>query len=65
VQQHGFKLKKMIAMPFDAFYICLLSEKYKYGKNHYLNGFINGSRSWINGNKVVKESSSILYILCK
>lgn len=65
VQQHGLKLKKMITMPFDAFYICLLSEKYKRGKSHYLHGFTNGVRSWAYANKHTEQSSSILYILCK
>lgn len=65
VQQHGLTLKKIIAMPFDAFYICLLSEKYKDNKNHYLKGILNGSRSWAYANKHIERSSSILYILCK
>lgn len=65
VQQHGLKLEKMTAMPFDAFYISLLSEKYKDGKNHYLSGFIHGSQSWAYARKHIEQSSSLLYILCK
>lgn len=65
IGQHGLKLKEMRAMPFDTFYISLLSEKYKTGRDHYLLGFINGLRSWTYANMQVEHSSSLLYILSK
>lgn len=65
IRQHGLKLEEMHAMPFDAFYISLLSEKYKNGRDHYLPGFINGLRSWAYANTRVEHSSSLLYILNK
>lgn len=65
LEQHGLRIKEMLAMPFDAFYICLLSEKYKDGKNNYLRGFFNGSRSWAYAHKHTENSSSLLYIAGK
>ena len=41
----GFILVKTVPMKFDAFYVSLLSEKYKHGKMLWLNGFLNGFRS--------------------
>lgn len=51
-------------MPFDAFYVSLLSEKYKTGKLNYLNGFLKGLRSnW--QAKRSGEYSSLIYVLKK
>lgn len=64
-EKHNLQIKSLLTMPFDAFYICLLSEKYKDGKNNYLRAFRNGLRSWTYAKKQSEKSSSILYILAK
>ena len=61
----GFKLIKKQIMPFDPFYVCLLSEKIKSGKINYLTGFANGLRSFIKGKKNVDEGTSLIYIFEK
>lgn len=64
-ESHQLYLDKMIVMPFDAFYISLLSEKYKTGQTSYLRGFSNGLRSWLHANKQPLHGSSIIYVLHK
>lgn len=60
--KRGFKLAGTHPLWFDAFYICLLSEKYKHGKTNYLRAFINGMRSnW--AARRSKEYSSLIYVL--
>ena len=62
--KHGLKVVKTKPMIFDSFYVSLLSEKYKSGKQKFIKGFWIGLRSnlaaWGSG-----EYSSIIYILQK
>jgi len=51
-------------MKWDAFYVSLLSEKYKNGKVNYLRAFYNGLVSNRNG-KATGEYSSLIYVLKK
>lgn len=51
-------------MKWDAFYVSLLSEKYKNGKVNYLKAFYNGLVSNRNG-KATGEYSSLIYVLKK
>jgi len=51
-------------MKWDAFYVSLLSEKYKNGKVNYLRAFFNGLVSNRNG-KATGEYSSLIYVLKK
>jgi SAM-dependent methyltransferase len=62
---HGFKLKGSYAMPFDAFYISMLSEKYAGSKHPFLSGMATGTAAWLKtlGNKEL--SSSMIYIFRK
>lgn len=62
-EQHGFRMEAIRAMPFDAFYISLLSEKYKSGGNRYPAGFLAGLQSWLHGRRHPYRASSVLYIL--
>lgn len=64
-ERHYFLLSRRILMPFDPFYISLLSEKYKHGKPNYVGGFIRGLRSWIHARKNPLEGSSLIYVLNK
>ena len=59
-EKHGFQLTKKHALPFDAFYIALLSEKGFFGK---LRAIIIGKYSFFSSLFNVDNASSILYVL--
>lgn len=59
-----FNLIHVRAMPFDAFYVSLLSEKYKTGNKFSLRAFWIGLRSNMSANRT-KEYSSLLYCFKK
>ncbi|AVM50899.1 class I SAM-dependent methyltransferase [Capnocytophaga sp. oral taxon 878] len=60
--QQNFQLLAIHPMLFDAFYVSMLSEKYKTGKTSLLKGFLSGIRSNYYGWRK-KEYSSHIYIL--
>lgn len=57
-------VEKILPMNFDAFYVSLLSEKYKTGKMNYLQGFWRGFVSNWKARKT-SEYSSLIYIIKK
>jgi hypothetical protein len=61
----GFKLKKVQPMWFDSFYVAMLSEQYKTGKNQYISavwyGLLSNLKTIFNN----KKCSSVIYILEK
>jgi len=61
-EREGLQLKKVVPMPFDAFYVSLLSEKYKSGKMNFINAFLIGLQSNWKG-KQNSEFSSHIYII--
>ncbi len=63
--KHGMKVKNIYPMILDAYYISLLSERYKTGKSNYLKSIINGFKSnsyAINNNN---NFSSLIYEIKK
>lgn len=58
----NLELAKIVPMPFDAFYVSLLSEKYKFGKMNFLRGLWTGWRSNFKA-KRSNEYSSLIYVL--
>jgi SAM-dependent methyltransferase len=61
--KHGFALTKKIAMPLDAFYVSMLSEKYNRNTFFGLPGaLISGVRTVISEMKNVDKASSIIYV---
>lgn len=64
IKKHGLILKDIKPMPFDAFYVSMLSEKYKNGKSNYLNSFRVGLKSNYLARKN-KNFSSLIYIVKK
>ena len=63
-EKHDMMITDIRPMPFDAFYISLLSEKYKGNKNHLLKAFYIGMLSnW--KAKRSGEYSSLLYVIKK
>ncbi|HNW97583.1 MAG TPA: class I SAM-dependent methyltransferase [Bacteroidales bacterium] len=63
--KHGFSIVKKLPMKFDSYYVSMLSEKYKTGKQSIIKGFITGYLS----NKKAKSKkysySSQIYVLKK
>lgn len=61
----GFTVKGHVPMIFDSFYVSLLSEQYKNGKNNLISAFWNGLLSNLKmwGDK--KKCSSVIYVLEK
>lgn len=58
----NMKLVKTLPMKYDAFYVSLLSEKYKSGRINFVKGFWNGFRSnW--KSMFSGEYSSLIYVL--
>jgi len=64
LETHNFELIRLKAMPFDAFYISLLSERYIHNAFRPVAGFWQGFRSWLNSRSRAEQASSVLYI-CK
>jgi 2-polyprenyl-3-methyl-5-hydroxy-6-metoxy-1,4-benzoquinol methylase len=64
LNHHGLNLTTVVPMRLDAYYVSLLSEKYKNGKNpvsNISNAIIQGWRS-NNAAKTTQEYSSLIYI---
>ena len=62
-EKQGFKLESVLPMPWDAYYICMLSEKYKAGNVNYGRAMVHG---WASNNQAKKTGntwSSQIYIL--
>lgn len=64
-EKHGFKVIDVLPMLLDAFYISLLSEKHKTGKQNFIKAFFTGLRSNIHGLKHKNRYSSQIYVLKK
>ena len=61
-EEKGFELIGVKPMPFDAFYVSLLSEKYKSGKMNFIKGFYHGLLSNLSALRT-GEYSSLIYLL--
>lgn len=64
-EKHGFLLKQILPMPFDAFYVSMLSEKYKKNKDSFIKGLFVGSCAWISALFDKERSSSLIYVFIK
>lgn len=63
--KHGFKLAEIHPMPFDAFYVSMLSEKYKGSKIPFLKGMWSGAEAWLASLVKKEKSSSLIYVFRK
>lgn len=65
--KHGLKVIQKTRMPLDAFYISLLSEKYKKSNllTRYGRAFLNGTIGFLRSLSNIEQSSSIIYIAKK
>jgi 2-polyprenyl-3-methyl-5-hydroxy-6-metoxy-1,4-benzoquinol methylase len=64
-KKHRFKLSTIQTMPFDSFYVAMLSEKYKKSKLALLKGIYFGKISWLNSILNPKKCSSVIYVFDK
>jgi SAM-dependent methyltransferase len=64
-EKHGFRLKSLHTMPFDSFYVSLLSEKYKKSILPLFKGLMHGKISWLKSLEDKKRCSSVIYIFEK
>jgi SAM-dependent methyltransferase len=62
-ESKGFALKEVLPMPLDAYYICMLSEKYKAGSISYGRAAVHGWASNRQAAKTGTTFSSQIYIL--
>lgn len=66
IKQHGLRIETIHPMLFDAFYIGLLSTKYKHGQSDLIAATINGLRSnWKGNNSKQPNTSSLIYVISK
>lgn len=65
LQIHELRITSMKVMWLDSFYISLLSEKYKTGKQHLLKGFWHGLLSDVRAVQSREMGSSIIYTVEK
>lgn len=61
-EQNGFKLVKCLPMKLDAYYVSMLSEKHKHGKNRPITAFFTGLKSNWYAKSHDKNYSSLIYI---
>lgn len=63
--KHGFILTERIPMPFDAFYVSMLSEKYQKSHFPFAKGLITGTRAGVASLIKKEQSSSMIYVFRK
>jgi 2-polyprenyl-3-methyl-5-hydroxy-6-metoxy-1,4-benzoquinol methylase len=64
-EKYNFKLSGIKTMPFDSFYVSMLSEKYEKSNLPFFGGIIHGKISWLNSLVNPKNCSSVIYIFEK
>ncbi len=64
-EKNGFELVSKHAMPFDSFYVSMLSEKYKKSNPAFLKGIFFGKISWLNSLINPSKCSSVIYVFQK
>lgn len=62
-QRHGLTIIAQKPMWFDAFYISLLSSKYKNGKHNWMGAVVSGLRSNLNAMFSKDKCSSLIYVI--
>ena len=65
MDKHGLKVDKIKPMWFDSFYVSLLSEEYRNGKQNLVSGFMHGLKSNLKAIGDRTRASSLIYIIRK
>lgn len=64
-KKHGFRIHRMKSMPFDSFYVSILSEKYRKSSMAIIKGIIYGKISWLYSLLSTRKGSSVIYVFRK
>lgn len=64
-EKHGFILERQYTMPFDGFYISMLSEQYKGSRHAGIKGLFKGFEGWVAQCKRRSASSSMIFVFRK
>ncbi len=64
-ERHNFKFEKRVPMKYDAYYISMLSEKYKSGSKNLVKAFFNGYKSNLWAKRNNDNFSSLIYVFRK
>ncbi len=62
-EKAGFRLSGTSMLPFDVFYISVLSEKYSGNRNHFVKGLYRGMLFFLRSLSNKEKQSSIIYIV--
>ncbi len=62
---YGFKMISLLPMKFDSYYVSMLSEKYKTGKQSFVKGLYRGYISNLYARKRSNNYSSLIYVFKK
>lgn len=62
MEQEGFESVRTVGMPFDPFYISMLSERYKHGKDQIVTAFAKGAYFWLRSKLSKDQWSSQIYM---
>jgi 2-polyprenyl-3-methyl-5-hydroxy-6-metoxy-1,4-benzoquinol methylase len=65
IAEHGLTMKNILPMWFDAFYVSLLSEKYKHNKTSIFSACITGAVSNLKALVNREKCSSLIYVIQK
>lgn len=63
--RHGFIMAARYAMPLDAFYVSILSERYMHRSFPFLRGMLTGIAAWFSALVRKERSSSMIYVFRK
>lgn len=63
--KHGFILAERHPMPFDAFYVSMLTEKHMRRSCTFLRGMLTGTLAWLSSLVRKERSSSMIYVFRK
>ena len=64
-KNHGFTISEIKKMPFDAFYISMMSEKYAGHTAPFIRGILTGTAGYVASLLDNSKSSSLVYVLKK
>ena len=64
-EQYGFRIMDIHPMPFDAYYVSMLSEKYRGHSPYFIRGMAFGIYSWFKAQCDKEKSSSLIYVMKK
>ncbi len=63
--KHGFILSARYPMPFDAFYVSMLTERYMHRSGVFVRGLLTGTMAWFSSLVRKERSSSMIYVFRK